>query len=170
MAFKAARIFARSPEGWLFLTGVHGNGKTHLAMAVAGERLKQGGPVFLAFVPALLDHLRATFSPESRVTYDELFEQVKTAPLLLLDDLGAESSTPWAEDKLYQLIVYRHNLRIPTIITSALDADEIEVKKPGIGSRMKDPHVVQEIVITAPDYRDQRRVRESTSKPRRSRS
>ena len=168
-ALEAAKFLAHSPGGWLFLTGVHGNGKTHLAVAVAGKSLKQGGPVFLAFVPSLLDHLRATFSPESRVTYDELFEEVKTAPWLLLDDLGAENSTPWAEDKLYQLLVYRHNLRIPTIITSALDADEIEVKKPGVGSRLKDPHVVQEIVITASDYRDQRRVIVGTSRPRRSR-
>ena len=151
-ALKAAKSFASSPEGWLLLTGVHGCGKTHLAVAAAGERLKQGEPVFFATVPALLDHLRATFSPESKVTYDEQFEQVKSAPLLVLDDLGAESSTPWAEDKLYQIIVYRHNLRIPTIITSVLHVKDIEGKKPGIGSRLKDQLVVQEIVITAPDY------------------
>ena len=54
------------------------------------------------FVPDLLDHLRATYSPNSPVQYDQLFEQVKSTPLLILDDLGAETSTPWAKEKLYQ--------------------------------------------------------------------
>ena len=157
MAFESARIFASSPEGWLFLTGVHGCGKTHLAMAISSARLKLGDHVFISFVPALLDHLRATFSPDSKVPYDELFEDIKKAPLLILDDLAAESNTQWAEEKLYQLIVYRHNLRLPTIITSALNADQIETKEPGIGSRLKDQLVVQEAIITAPDYRDQQR-------------
>jgi DNA replication protein DnaC len=157
MAFESARIFANAPEGWLFLTGVHGCGKTHLAMAISNARLKQGDHVFVSFVPALLDHLRSTFSPDSKVPYDELFEDIKKAPLLVLDDLAAESNTHWAEEKLYQIIVYRHNLRLPTIITSALNADQIEAKEPGIGSRLKDQLVVQEAIITAPDYRDQQR-------------
>lgn len=163
MALKASKSFAQSPEGWLFITGVHGCGKTHLAMAASGETIKKGEATILAFVPALLDHLRAAFSPESKLTYDEMFEQIKTAPILVLDDLAAESSTPWAEDKLYQLIVYRHNLRIPTIITSALDSNEIEAKKPGVGSRLKDQLVVQEVVITGPDYRNQQHSRQSSN-------
>ncbi|MFQ5860036.1 MAG: ATP-binding protein [Dehalococcoidia bacterium] len=155
-ALRAARNFARDPDGWLVLAGEHGCGKTHLAVAIANHRLEQKQPVFFAFVPALLDHLRATFSPESLVTYDQLFEQVKTAPLLILDDLGSESSTPWAEEKLYQIIVHRHNARLPTVITTASAPEGI---KPGIGSRLKDPRVAQLIAITAPDYRDQERLR-----------
>ena len=168
MAVKAAQSFAQSPEGWLFFTGAHGCGKTHLAMAASGETIKRGKATILAFVPALLDHLRAAFSPESKLTYDEMFEQIKTAPLLVLDDLAAESSTPWAEDKLYQLIVYRHNLRIPTIITSALDSNEIEAKKPGVGSRLKDQLVVQEIIITGPDYRNQQHSQQRSRKQKHS--
>ena len=106
-AVSAARTFATFPEGWLLLTGARGSGKTHLAVAIAGESLQQGGQVFFAFVPTLLDHLRTTYSPNSMVGFDELFEQVLNVPLLILDDLGAENSTPWAEEKLYQIIVHR---------------------------------------------------------------
>ena len=85
------------------------------AVAIAGQAQLQGRPVFFAFVPELLDHLRATFSPDSPIGYDELFEQIKTVPLLILDDLGAESSTAWAEEKLYQIVVHRHEARLPTV-------------------------------------------------------
>ncbi len=158
-AKQAAETFAAGPEGWLLFTGPRGSGKTHLAIAVAGESLTQGRPVFFAFVPSLLDHLRSTFSPDSHVRYDELFEQLQTAPLLILDDLGAESSTPWAEDKLYQIIVHRHEARLPTVITNAFSLEELEEAKPRIASRLVDSMVVDWEPITAPNYRDQRRER-----------
>ena len=64
-------------------------------------------------VPDLLDHLRATFSPTSGATLDRVFEQVRTAPLLILDDLGTESATPWAREKLFQLFNHRYGAGCP---------------------------------------------------------
>ena len=60
-------------------------------------------------VPDLLDHLRATFSPTSTVSYDRRFEEIRTTPLLVLDDLGTQAMTPWAREKLYQLFNHRYN-------------------------------------------------------------
>ena len=149
-ALKAAQGYARDPHGWLLLGGPHGCGKTHLAAAIANERLKNAQPVFFAFVPDLLDHLRAAFGPDSRVGYDERFEQIKTAPLLVLDDLGSESNTPWAEEKLYQVVVHRHNARLPTVITATDDRFA-----PAIASRLGDIRIVQAMEIEAPDWRIQ---------------
>ncbi|MBI4332993.1 MAG: ATP-binding protein [Chloroflexi bacterium] len=116
-AFVYAREFARQPDGWLVLEGPHGCGKTHLAAAVANLRRGEGKPAVFMFVPDLLDHLRSTFSAESKVSYDEFFEHLKKAPLLVLDDLGGHAATPWAQEKLYQLINYRYNARLPTVFT-----------------------------------------------------
>ncbi|MCH8831335.1 MAG: ATP-binding protein [Chloroflexi bacterium] len=156
-AMHTAQTFAAGPEGWLLFNGPRGCGKTHLAVAIAGERLKQGSQVFFAFVPTLLDHLRATFSPDSPVGYDELFEQINSVPLLVLDDLGAESSTAWAEEKLYQIIVHRHEARLPTVITTVSTIDELEDTRSRIASRLVDGMVVDWLPISAPNYRDQRR-------------
>ena len=156
-AKHTAEEFAANPEGWLLFNGPRGCGKTHLAVAIAGERLKQGSQVFFAFVPTLLDHLRATFSPDSQVGYDELFEQINSVPLLVLDDLGAESSTAWAEEKLYQIVVHRHEARLPTVITTVSTIEELEDTKSRIASRLVDGLVVDWLPIIAPNYRDQRR-------------
>ena len=148
-ARQAAETFAAHPQGWLLFTGPRGCGKTHLAIAIAGESLRQGRTVFYAFVPSLLDHLRATFSPDSPIGYDELFEQVKTTPLLILDDLGTETTTPWAEEKLYQIVVYRYDVRLPTVITSVFSVEELEAIKPRIGSRLVDGMMVDWHPISA---------------------
>ncbi len=151
-----AQKFAADPAGWLVFTGQRGCGKTHLVVAIGDESLRQGRPVFYSFVPSLLDHLRATFSPESPIGYDELFEQIKTVPLLILDDLGAEASTPWAEEKLYQIVVDRIEARLPTVITTVLSIEELEDSKPRLGSRLVETDVVDWHPITAGNYRDQR--------------
>lgn len=159
-AFEFAKNYAADPHGWLTVFGSTGAGKTHLAVAIASERLRAGDPVFFAFVPELLDYLRYTFTPDSRVTYDRLFDEVKRTPLLLLDDLGTEHSSPWAEEKLYQIIVHRHNGRLSTVITSSLDFTE---QSGPISSRIRDPYVGELIRIDATDYRI--REREPANKP-----
>ena len=144
----AARNYSADPDGWLLLLGPNGCGKTHLAVSIVNERLAKGQGAIFAFVPALLDHLRAAFAPDSRIAYDERFEAIKLSPFLVLDDLGAQSSTPWAEEKLLQLIVHRHNGRLPTVITANEDVFSLPVT-----SRLSDNQVVQKIRINAPDYR-----------------
>jgi len=159
MALREARQFAETPKDWLVFLGVHGCGKTHLAAAIANHQLRAGRAVFFAVVPDLLDHLRSTFSPESKVTYDELFEKVKTSPLLILDDLGTESSTPWAQEKLYQILNYRYNSRLATVITVAGFLEGIEGR---LASRLQDPKLSNVIPISAPDYRSQTKPTEDT--------
>jgi DNA replication protein DnaC len=169
IALREARQFAEKPENWLVLLGVHGCGKTHLAAAIANHQVRAGRPVFFAVVPDLLDHLRSAFGPESKVAYDQLFEAVKTSPVLILDDLGTESSTAWAQEKLYQTLNYRYNSQMATVITVAGFLEGIEGR---LSSRLMDPKLSNVIPIFAPDYRSQLKPteeRQARRQPRRGR-
>ncbi len=149
-AFKAAQKYAEKPKGWLVLQGGFASGKTHLAAAIANYRSAEGIPPLFIMVPDLMDHLRATFSPDSTVSYDRRFDEIKTSPLLVLDDLGTESMTPWVREKLYQLFNYRYNAGLPTIITTTDKLSEID---PRIRSRILDRRICRIYAITAPPFR-----------------
>ncbi len=153
-ALNLALQFAKSPEGWLVLMGETGCGKTHLASAIINHHYQAKKPALFVVVPDFLDHLRSAFNPESKVSYDQLFEKVKTAPLLVLDDFGEQTTTPWAREKLYQVINYRYNARLATIITTRYSLEEIlERAEVAISSRLVDHKISTPFNITAPDYR-----------------
>lgn len=166
-AYRVAFDFAKNPEGWLVFMGETGCGKTHLAAAIVNYRYEAGKPALFVVVPEFLDHLRSTFSPDSKVSYDDVFESVKTAPLLVLDDFGEQSTTPWAREKLYQMLNYRYNSRLPTVVTTRLSFDEIlgEVD-PAISSRLVDGQNSVPFNIMAPDFRGDRRASKKRTSPR----
>jgi DNA replication protein DnaC len=149
-AYKIAQQYSERPQGWIVFTGPYGSGKTHLAAAIGNYRASLGDPPMLVVVPDLLDHLRAAFNPNSSISLDRRFDEVKTARLLILDDLGTQSATPWAREKLYQLFNYRYNAELPTVITTARVGDDLD---PRIFSRMQDQRLCKIIAITAPGYR-----------------
>jgi DNA replication protein DnaC len=156
-ALQMAVNFARDPDGWLVFIGPRGCGKTHLSVAIANERLKLSQDVRYFLVADLLDRLRDAFSPDSTVSYYRLFEQVRAADLLVLRgfDFDMQHASPWAREKLYQLLVHRHDARLPTLITAA-DLGE-EKRTDPIFSRLQDVTLVNIMPIDAPDYRYQGR-------------
>jgi len=150
LVFRSALDFAKSPDGWLVLLGDTGCGKTHLAAAIVNYCYQANKSALFVVVPDFLDHLRSTFTPESKVSYDQLFESVKNASLLVLDDFGEQTTTPWAREKLYQVINYRYNAQLPTVITARGSLDEIDSP---ISSRLADPKITVVWNIIVPDYR-----------------
>jgi DNA replication protein DnaC len=150
-ALETAKEFAQAPADWLVLNSIgFGNGKTHLAAAIANYVSNLNEPVLFIVVPDLLDHLRASFNPSSGVRYDKRFDEVKTAPLLILDDLGTESATAWAREKLYQLFNYRYNARLPTVITTVTPIEELD---PRLATRMLDGSRCTFFILEVPSYR-----------------
>jgi DNA replication protein DnaC len=149
-AYEAAQRFASNPQGWMLFSGGYGVGKTHLAAAIGNEVIRNDGEAMFILTPDLLDHLRSTFAPNSQESYDELFTRLKNTPLLILDDLGAESATPWAQEKLFQLFNHRYLQRLPTVITSNRPLSALEAR---IRSRLMDVDLVEHHRILASDYR-----------------
>ena len=150
LAYDSVLSYAKNPQGWLVLKGGYGCGKTHLAAAVANYQLSIGQKVLFVNTPDLLDHLRAAYSPTSDVRFDERFHQVRNAPILILDDLGSQSNTEWAQEKLYQIFNHRYNAALPTVVTTNQELEAIEGR---IRSRLVDHRLVKIITIAAPDFR-----------------
>lgn len=153
-AFRTAYEFAQNPDGWFLLIGPNGCGKTHLAAAIANQSLEDGALVLFATVPDLLDHLRGAFAPSSTEVYDQLFARMREAEVLVLDDLGAQQSSPWANEKLFQLLNYRYNSRFPTVITA--NSRGLQGIDERIRSRLTDASLVTTVILDrARDYRPQ---------------
>ena len=150
MPFVVSQKYAANPQGWLFLFGGYGCGKTHLAAAIANEAMRREYQTMFMVVPDLLDHLRSTFGPSSEIAYDDRFETIRNIQLLVLDDLGTESSTAWAREKLFQIINHRYNYRLPTVITSNNNLDKLEER---LFSRLHDEVLCQRVLIRCGDYR-----------------
>ena len=124
---------------------------THLAAAIAHAREAAGDVVRVAIVPDLLDHLRRSYAPESPIPFDALFDEVREAGLLVLDDLGAQSPTAWATEKLFQIVNYRYNYRMPLVVTTNARLESRMDER--VRSRLADRGLARWVTIAAPDYR-----------------
>jgi DNA replication protein DnaC len=163
IASRVEKFVADEVRGWLLLQGSSGTGKTHLAAAAAHLFVAKGTPTIFMTVPDLLDHLRLSYSSSSEMSYDQLFDLLCNVEVLVMDDLGAESSTSWAQEKLYQLISLRHHTRARTIITTnILDLEELGER---IASRLQDDSLVEVISMTVPDYRRRKSSVEDALRP-----
>ncbi len=153
-AFKTAVAYSDNPDGWLtFYSPNSGCGKTHLAVSIANEYEERGQKIFFAFVPELMDHLRSAFSPDSPINSDTIFNTVKNSPMLILDDLGVERDSAWSQERLYQIIVYRQNYNLPTVITTRTDFPHEAKQGSAIASRIQDSSSGQVLNIDASDFR-----------------
>jgi DNA replication protein DnaC len=149
-AYDSALQFAKQPAGWLLLTGGFGCGKTHLAAAIVNHRIENDLSAVFVVVPDLLDHLRATFGPNSEANYDDLFDEIRNTSVLVLDDLGVQGVTPWAQEKMFQILNHRYNSQLPTVLTTNQRMEDLDQR---LRSRLQDLNLVQHIAIKAPDYR-----------------
>ena len=79
---------------------------------------------------------------------------VRAVPILLLDDLKeGGAGTPWTEDRLHELLDYRYNAHLPTVLTSTLGADSFALAYPSLWNKLSDSSRCQVISINMPPYR-----------------
>lgn len=107
----------------LYLSGSFGSGKTYLVASLFNELAKKNVSSALVYYPELLRSLKSSFGSD----YEEKFDFIKTVPLLLLDDIGAENTTSWSRDEvLGPILQYRMEEELPTFFTSNLTLSELE--------------------------------------------
>jgi len=153
-ASESAYTFALDPKGWLVLLGPAYCGKTHLAAAIGNYRIKQGGQAILVNVSDLLDYLKQTFDQSSDVSFNRRFYEMRNTPLLILDNLKESgSASVWAEGKLHQILDYRYNMHLPTVITSTMRPEEFFLSYPSLWEKILDEEICQRCLIDMPPYR-----------------
>jgi DNA replication protein DnaC len=125
-----------------FITGPCGSGKTHLAIALMlywyaekfdPRRLKA---CYLS-LPYFFLSLRNSFGRNTGDAEADIVERYSSISLLLIDDLGAQKISEWSRESLYVLVDRRYREKLPTIVTSNLDLDQIsELIDDRIASRL----------------------------------
>ena len=119
----------------LLLMGEPGNGKTHLAAAIVNQLVPKSKTCVFRSVPALLKKLQETYRDGSKVTESEVLAILQEADLLVLDDLGSEKVTEWAESTLYYIVDERYRWKKPLVVTTNC---RLEVLEERIGTRTID--------------------------------
>ncbi len=108
-------------QGLLFWGDV-GTGKTYTACCIANELLERGHTVYSLSFAQLFQKVNG-YSTEQE---EELMERVKTVDLLILDDLGAERSSDYGNEKVYAVIDTRYRIGKPTIFTTNMTLSQMK--------------------------------------------
>lgn len=131
----------------LALSGTFGVGKTSLAVCILRELIDvyQLPAVYLLmdeFFAALHERFEKKDAYEFLPDADDEFDVLRTyqqAPVLVIDEFVLKPGTSdWWEQQVYQLVNYRHNHHMPTIITTNFTSDELTASWGGrVGSRLQ---------------------------------
>lgn len=113
--------FREQGNGLLLYGGV-GTGKTFAAACIANALIDTGRTCLMTNFARVLNTL---WSIEEKQAYIDSFNQFD---LLVLDDLGAERRSEYAQEQVFNVIDGRYRSGLPLIITTNLGIDKI--KKP----------------------------------------
>jgi len=113
--------------GFLFW-GNPGTGKTYLSFCIANKLIEKLVPVIAISSIGILNKIKETYRNFGREGEFEVINSLKNASLLIIDDLGAESGTDWAKEKLYEIIDSRYRDEKPMIITTNLTRKQLQEK------------------------------------------
>ena len=113
--------FREQGKGLLLYGGV-GTGKTFAAACIANALIDTGRTCLMTNFARVLNTL---WSIEEKQAYIDSFNQFD---LLVLDDLGAERRSEYAQEQVFNVIDGRYRSGLPLIVTTNLGIDKI--KKP----------------------------------------
>lgn len=149
---QAAKDVISGKINLLVLASGVDRGKTHLAIAICRSWLAKGRSAKYAFVPLLLDELRAGFQHDGDDSFQSRFMFYQRVGLLVLDDLGAEVRTAWAVEKLETIIDYRYINHLPTVITTNCGLEEFSDRIRSRIERWQDSEIIAIENSEAPEY------------------
>lgn len=121
---EEVKTTGKLPSKGFYIYGEFGVGKSYVLGALANELAEQKVRTVLVYVPEFLREMKHAIQDQS---LQEKVDYVKKAPVLMLDDLGAETLSSWTRDEILGTVLhYRMAENLPTFITSNFDYDGLE--------------------------------------------
>jgi primosomal protein DnaI len=125
---KATSFVLKYPHGQnskgLYLFGKFGVGKSYLLGAMANDLAEKGISSMIVYFPELVREFKASIGDQ---TLNKKIEAIKREPILMLDDIGAETMSSWMRDEILSPILqFRMLENLPTFFTSNFNYDELE--------------------------------------------
>lgn len=166
-ALASAKAYAKELQGWFYIGGQVGGGKTHLCTAICREALLSG--VEVRYI-SWRDEVQSLKRIGNVTDYDDAICPLKTVDLLYIDDLfkGGESDgrggiRPTAADIniAFDILDYRYKNKLPTVISGERYIDELMQIDQGVASRIYQMSKGHETQITREKERNYR-MREET--------
>lgn len=125
-------------EGWFFIGGQPGCGKTHICTAIVGKLLKDGKSSKYMLWQDDITTLKQVVNDCE--TYETLMNSFKKSPILYIDDFfktrTGNTVSPADINATFKIVNYRYNENLPTIISSELSIHEISEIDEALGSRI----------------------------------
>lgn len=149
----------------LYLSGDFGVGKTYLLGAIAKELVNRQVAVLLMHFPTFAVQMKNAITDNSVLTR---IDEIKAVPVLMLDDIGADSLSSWVRDEVLGVILqYRMQEKLPTFFSSNFAMNDLQkhlavnqrgdqepVKAARIMERIR--FLAQEVVLSGPNRRFQK--------------
>ena len=131
----------RYENGWFYIGGQSGFGKTHLCTAIAAKKIESGADtLYMPWVDEIGELKREYYSDD----FNEIFTKYKTVKFLYIDDLFKVKDLDSANinrleaEIAYQLLNYRYINNLDTVISSEFTLQELYKIDSAMAGRIKD--------------------------------
>lgn len=108
----------------IYLYGDYGVGKSYMMAAATRKLAEREIASLMVYTPDFFREIKGSIQDQ---TLQEKINVLKKIPVLILDDIGAETISPWIRDEVLGAILhYRISENLPTLYTSNLNYDGLE--------------------------------------------
>ncbi|KYD21626.1 MAG: primosomal protein DnaI [Caldibacillus debilis] len=155
-AVKKAKDFINRYDGKTFIKGLYlygafGTGKTYILAAIANGLKQKKIPSVLVYVPELIREMKQSLSEH---TTGEKVDKLKRAPVLMFDDIGAETMSSWVRDEILgPILQHRMQEKLPTFFSSNFDLRELKLhftySQKGEEEQVKAARIIERIQFLA---------------------